>query len=187
MQEERKWNCWQHRSNVQNRSSVTVQYVASCNAAKCFKSRIVYGMATCNEVWPDGISSTVYMNVIWKTLRAAIVNRRVRWMGYWYITLCGPPLSVEESLLNDTDKQRCVGCQCQSTGIQEVGVALCWQPFTVDYWYVTLWGPPLSVAESLLNDTDKQSCVGCQYQSTGIQEAEVTLCWPPFTVDRSLL
>jgi len=54
------------------------------------------------------------------------------WMGYWYVTLCGPPLSVDESLLNDTDKQRCVGCQYQSMGIQEVEVTLCWPPFTID-------------------------------------------------------
>ena len=33
--------------------------------------------------------------------------------------------------------------------------------FTVDYWYVNLCGPPLSVDESLLNYTDKQRCVGC--------------------------
>jgi len=31
-----------------------------------------------------------------------------------YINLSGPPLSVEESLLNDTDMQRCVGCQYPS-------------------------------------------------------------------------
>jgi hypothetical protein len=151
------------------------------------QSRRVYGMATCNEVWLDHISSTAYMNVIWKTLRAAIVSRRVRWMGYWYVTLCRPPLSVEERLLNDTDKQRGVGCQYQSTGIEEVEMPLCWPPFTVDYWYITLCRQPLSVEESLLNDTDKQRCVGCHCQLTGIQEAEVTLCWSPFTVDKSLL
>jgi len=147
------------------------------------QSRRVCGMATCNDVWPNYISSTVYMNVILKTSPATIVSRRVCWMGYWYVTLCGQPLSVEESLLNDTDKQCCVGCPYQSTGIQEVEATLWWPAFTVDYWYATVWGTPLSVEESLLMDTDKQRCVACLYQSTGIQEVELTLCWRSFTVD----
>jgi hypothetical protein len=106
----------------------TLKYVRMQNASKLNSA----GMTKCNELWPEDISSTVYMKVIWNTLLAAIVSVKLRWMWYWYVILCGPPLSVEERIHNYTDKQRCVGSHYQSTEIRGVEVTLCWPPFTVD-------------------------------------------------------
>jgi hypothetical protein len=62
----------------------------------------------------------------------SIISRSVRGIGYWYVTLCGTPLSVEGY-----------------TWSHEILVILCWSPLSVkerkEKRHVTQRGPPLAV------------------------------------------